>query len=50
MIKLIAPEGYKYQDLRTEKLHSEVVTEDKNRDKFVLVPDVSEQINEITEG
>jgi hypothetical protein len=44
MIKLTAPDGYKLKDKRTGKLHSEVVTDDKNRDKYELVPN-TEEIN-----
>lgn len=48
-IKLKAPEGYKLKDSLTEKLHSEVVTDDKERDRYKLVPYREEQIQEITE-
>lgn len=43
MVKLIAPDGYKLKDTRTDTLHSEVVTDDKNRKYFELVPDNEEQ-------
>ena len=42
-IKLKAPDGYKLMDVRTETLHSEVVTDEKNRKYFKLVPDNEEQ-------
>lgn len=44
MVKLIAPEGYKYQDTRTEVQHSEVITDKPER--FELVPDTTEPIAE----
>lgn len=49
-IKLVAPEGYKMMDVRTETLHSEVVTDEKNRKYFKLVPDNREQITEYIGG
>ena len=42
-IKLTAPDGYKLKDTRNDNLHSEVITDEKNRNKFVLVPDTNEQ-------
>lgn len=48
-VKLKAPEGYKLKDILTEKLHSEVVTDDSQRDRYVLVPNTEDQIQEITE-
>ena len=41
MVRLIAPDGYKLKDTRTDTLHSEVVTDEKNRKHFELVPDNS---------
>lgn len=49
-IKLVAPDGYKLMDVRTETLHSEVVTDEKNRKHFKLVPDNREQITEYIGG
>ena len=49
-IKLVAPDGYKLMDVRTESLHSEVVTDEKNRKHFKLVPDSREQITEYIGG
>ena len=49
MIKIVAPEGYKIKDIRTGKLHSEVVTDEQNRKHFELVPDNQEEITEYTE-
>ncbi|MBR2752811.1 MAG: hypothetical protein IKE02_03735 [Lachnospiraceae bacterium] len=41
-IKLKAPEGYTVHDSVTEKDYSEVVIDDKERDRFELVADTSE--------
>ena len=49
-IKLVAPDGYKLMDVRTETLHSEVVTDEKNRKNYKLVPDGREQITEYIGG
>ena len=49
-IKLVAPDGYKLMDVRTETLHSEVVTDEKNRKNYKLVPDNREQITEYIGG
>lgn len=49
-IKLVAPEGYKLMDVRTETLHSEVLTDEKNRKHFKLVPDDREQTIEYIGG
>lgn len=38
-IKLTAPKGYKYRDTRTDRDHSEVITEDRNKGFYVLVPE-----------
>lgn len=43
-IKLTAPKGYKYRDTRNNKDYSEVITDERNRDKFVLVADNAETI------
>lgn len=48
MTRLKAPEGYKYRDKHTGKLHSEVITNDKNR--YELVPDTTEQMTTIIGG
>ena len=38
MIRLIAPDGKKLRDIRTEQLHSEVITEE-NKARFFVVAD-----------
>ncbi len=37
-VRMKAPEGYKYHDTNTDKDYSEVVIEEKERDRYVLVP------------
>lgn len=49
-VKLVAPDGYKLLDVRTESLHSEVLTDEKNRKHFKLVPDDREQTIEYIGG
>lgn len=46
-IKITAHEGYKYKDERTGKAYSEVITNDKDRRFFTLVPDNSEKPMEV---
>ena len=46
-IKLTAPEGYKYKDKMTERLYSEVITDDSKQNKYELVPDTNEAPVEI---
>lgn len=50
MIKISAPDGYKLKDIRTGRLYSEVVTEEKNRDRYELVPDTEEKTIEYIGG
>ena len=54
MIRITAPDGKKLRDLRTEKLHSEVICEDKFRDRYVVADSeddpVVEQIDGVTLG
>ena len=44
MIKIVAPEGYKLYDSRTDKTYSEAVVDERERDRFTLVPASAEQI------
>ena len=44
MIKIVAPDGYKLYDSRTDKTYSEVVVNERDRDRFTLVPAPSEPI------
>lgn len=43
-IKIKAPEGYKYKDSKTGKEYSEIIIEDKQKNRFVLVPSTTETI------
>ena len=36
MVRIVAPEGKFLRDVRTEKLHLEVVCEDRDQDFFVV--------------
>lgn len=47
MIKLKAPEGYKYRDSRNNKEYSEVITDDRNKKYFTLVPNTTEYTTEV---
>ena len=44
MIRIKAPEGYKLYDPLTDKNYSEIDCNEKDRDRFVLVPASQEQI------
>lgn len=44
MIKIVAPDGYKLYDRMTDKTYSEAVVNEKDRDRFTLVPASQEQI------
>ena len=44
MIKIVAPEGYKLYDSKTDKTYSEAVVDERERDRFTLVPNSAEQI------
>ena len=46
-IKLVAPEGYKYKDKMTERLYSEVITDDSKQNRYELVPASDEPIIEM---
>lgn len=46
-IRMVAPDGYKYHDSMTDKNYSEIVIDEKQRDRFELVADESERITEI---
>ena len=37
-IKLKAPYGYKYHDTKTDRDYSEIIVDEKERDRFTLVP------------
>ena len=44
MIRIVAPEGYKLYDIRTDKTYSEAVVDERERERFMLVPNPAEQI------
>lgn len=46
-IRLTAPKGYKYRDERTGKQYSEVITNDRDRRFFTLVPDTTDKPMEV---
>lgn len=49
-IRLVAPDGKKLRDIRTESEHSEVYTEEKNRKFFVVVDSEEDPIVEEMDG
>ena len=50
MIRLIAPNGSKLLDIRTNTEHSEVVCTEKNRRYYILTNDTGSIIEETLEG
>lgn len=44
MIKIVAPDGYKLYDSMTDKTYSEAVVDEKDRDRFTLVPAYTEPV------
>ncbi len=55
MIHIIAPDGKKIRDIRTEKQHSEVYTEERNEKYFVVAdseedPIVERDVDGVTLG
>ena len=46
-VKLKAPEGYKYTDTRNNREYVEVIVDEKEQDKFELVPAYDDQIVEM---
>lgn len=49
-IKITAPDGYKLLDTKTRQTHSEVITDEKNKSRYVLVPKSDESTIEIIGG
>lgn len=41
-VKITAPDGYKYKDKLTEKLHKELVIDIGKKSRYELVPDNTE--------
>ena len=50
MIKLTAPEGMKLRDIRNNRLYSEVITDERLKDKFVVDESEADVIEEAIEG
>lgn len=50
MVKIKAPNGKKLRDIRTGRLYSEVVCEDKYVDKFVVADSEDDPIIEEKDG
>lgn len=50
MIKLTAPDGMKLRDIRNNRLYSEVITEERLKDKFVVNESEADVIEEEIEG
>ena len=50
MIKLTAPEGMKLRDIRNNRRYSEVITDERLKDKFVVDESEGDVIEEAIEG
>lgn len=50
MVRIKAPEGKMIRDIRTEKLYSEVICEDKYTNKYVLADSEDDPIIETLDG
>ena len=50
MIKIIAPKGKKIRDIRTERLYSEVVCKESERDRYVLADSEDDPVVETLDG
>ena len=50
MIKITAPEGKKLRDLRTRNLHSEVICEERFRNRYVVADSEADPIVEQIDG
>ena len=49
-VKLTAPDGKKLRDIRTEKLHSEVITEERNARFYVVADSEADPVVEELDG
>ena len=49
-VKLTAPDGKKLRDIRTEVLHSEVITEERNARFYVVAESEADPIVEELDG
>ena len=50
MIRIVAPDGKKLRDIRTERLHSEIITEERNQRFFVVADSENDPIVETLDG
>lgn len=49
-IKITAPEGKKIRDVKTDRLYSEVICKDSDRDRYVLADSDNDPIVEQLDG
>ena len=49
-IRIKAPDGKKLRDIRTERLHSEIITDDRNQRFFVVADSEDDPIVETLDG
>ena len=49
-IRIKAPEGKKLRDIRTERLHSEIITEERNQRSFVVADSDADPVVEELDG
>ena len=49
-IRIKAPDGKKLRDIRTERLHSEIITEERNQRFFVVADSEDDPIVETLDG
>ena len=50
MIRIVAPDGKKLRDIRTERLHSEIITEERNQRFFVVADSDADPVVETLDG
>ena len=50
MVKLIAPNGKKLRNIKTESLYSEVVCDERNRNLYVLADSPDDPVVETLDG
>ena len=49
-IRIKAPDGKKLRDIRTERLHSEIITEERNQQFFVVADSDADPVVETLDG
>lgn len=50
LIRIVAPVGNKLRDIRTDKEHSEVICDEKYRDRYILVGSDEDPVVETVDG